>query len=61
MPGESHGQRNLVSPWGHKEIDTTKQLTLSLPIFSKIMHKYRSVISKLIASAVNIVKRKGGG
>ena len=28
MPGESHGQRNLVgySPWGRKESDTTEQL-----------------------------------
>ena len=28
--GELHGQRSLVgySPWGHKELDTTKQLTL---------------------------------
>ena len=28
-PGESHGQRSLVgySPWGHKEPDTTEQLT----------------------------------
>ena len=26
LPGESHGQRNLVgcSPWGHKESDTTE-------------------------------------
>ena len=32
LPGESHGQRNLkgYSPWGHKELDRTKQLTLSL-------------------------------
>ena len=31
LPGEFHGQRNLVgySPWGRKELDTTKQLTLS--------------------------------
>ena len=30
MPGDSHGQRNLVgySPRGHKESDTTEQLTL---------------------------------
>ena len=30
LPGESHGQRNLAgyTPWGHKESDTTKQLTL---------------------------------
>ena len=28
LPGESHGQWNLVgySPWGHKESDTTEQL-----------------------------------
>ena len=26
LPGKSHGQRSLVdySPWGHKELDTTK-------------------------------------
>ena len=32
LPGESHGQRNLVgySPWDRKESDTTDQLTLSL-------------------------------
>ena len=31
FPGEFHGQRSLVSysPWGHKELDTTVQLTLS--------------------------------
>ena len=30
LPGESHGQRNLVgySPWGHKELDVTEQWTL---------------------------------
>ena len=29
LPGKSHGQRNLVdySPWGHKELDTTEQLS----------------------------------
>ena len=31
LPGEFHGQRSLVSyrPWGHKESDTTEQLTHS--------------------------------
>ena len=31
LPGEFYGQRSLVgySPWGHKESDTTEQLTLS--------------------------------
>ena len=29
LPGESHGQRSLTGydPWGHKESDTTEQLT----------------------------------
>ena len=32
LPGKSHGQRSLTgySPWGHKELDMTEQLTLSL-------------------------------
>ena len=32
LPGEFHGQRSLTgySPWGHKESDTTEQLTLLL-------------------------------
>ena len=31
LPGAFHGQRSLAgcSPWGHKESDTTEQLTLS--------------------------------
>ena len=31
LPGKSHGQRSLVgySPWGHKESDTTEQLSMS--------------------------------
>ena len=35
LPGEFHGQRRLMgySPWGHKKLDTTEQLTLSLSIF----------------------------
>ena len=30
-PGEFHGQRSLAgySPWGHKELDMTDQLSLS--------------------------------
>ena len=29
LPEASHGQRNLAdrNPWGHKELDTTKQLS----------------------------------
>ena len=31
--GKSHGQRSLVgySPWGHKELDTTKRLHFTSP------------------------------
>ena len=31
LPGKSHGQRSLLdySPWGHKESDTTEELTLT--------------------------------
>ena len=33
LPGKSHGQRSLVdcSPWGHKELDTTEQLSTGSP------------------------------
>ena len=36
LPRESHGQRSLgvYSPEGHKELDTTEDLTLSLFTFS---------------------------
>ena len=27
LPGKSHGQRSLAGPWGHKESDTTGQLS----------------------------------
>ena len=32
LPGGSHGQRSLdgYSPWGHRQSDTTEQLTISL-------------------------------
>ena len=32
LPGEFHGQRSLVSPWGRKDLDTTQQRTLLLYI-----------------------------
>ena len=40
LPGEFHGQRSLVghSPWGHKGLDPTEWLTLSLSITTHIMH-----------------------
>ena len=35
LPRESHGQSSLVgyNPWGHKELNTIEQLTLSLFFF----------------------------
>ena len=34
LPGEFQGQRSLAgySPWGHKELDRTEQLTVSLSL-----------------------------
>ena len=42
LPGESHGQRSLAgcSPQGHKESDTTEQLTLTENI---VQHRILSV------------------
>ena len=35
---ESYGQRNLLgySPWGHKELDTTEQLSTRLILKGKV-------------------------
>ena len=48
LPGDSHGQRSLAgySPWGHKESDTTEQLThtcspLSREFLVKEVHEHR--------------------
>ena len=50
--GESHGQRSLVgySPWGHKESDTTEQLTLSLHVSS---NKWRATKGLKESSTIN--------
>ena len=54
LPGESHGQRSLVgySPWGHKELDTTRYMNLFNLWFSPnicpgvgLLHPYGSSIS----------------
>ena len=46
LPGESHGQRTLAgySPWGRKESDTTKQLTLHFMAESLSMFKHSDVL-----------------
>ena len=44
-PRESYGQRSLVgySQWGHKESDTTEQLTLAL---------FRLILNDLCAESI---------
>ena len=46
LPGESHGQRSLAgySPWGHRESDTTEQLSMraSMQSFSVVSDSLRS-------------------
>ena len=45
LPGESHAQRSLAvySPWGHKEFDTTEQLSTHATILN--LHVFSPVIS----------------
>ena len=40
LPGEFQGQRSLegYNPWGHKELDRTEQLTLSLSQYLTEQH-----------------------
>ena len=49
LPEESHGQRSLVgySPWGHKQLDVTEQLTLThWPLVKKLMFPSAFGVSK---------------
>ena len=50
LPGEFHQQRSLVgySPWGHKELDMTEQITLSLS-FTVVTQKRKYQISVIMA------------
>jgi len=45
LPGEFHGQRSLAgySPRGHKQLDTTELLTLSLSTFSVALAMEKTV------------------
>ena len=54
LPGESHGQRSLgdYSPWGHKESDTTEQLSTARRI--KLM--YRLLLLLLLLSCLSRVQ-----
>ena len=53
LPGRFHGQRNLVGyrPWGHKESDTTEQLsTYTLQVILKYFLMQTSQQSERTAS-----------
>ena len=45
LPGESHGQKNLVgnSEWGRKESDTTERLSLPFTKMSVYLEQLRVV------------------
>ena len=47
LPGEFHGQRNLAgySSHGHKELDTTKWLTLSAIVLPTGLHSQRFLLT----------------
>ena len=55
LPGEFYGQRNLssCSPWSCKELDTIKQLTLSLFSFSSALEIQ---VRELTLKVMNIEK-----
>ena len=64
LPGQSHGQRSLVgySPWGHKESDTTEQLTQLICICSSFcfpwvvfLHKMLSVFSYIYLPSIYLL------
>ena len=46
LSGEFHGQKSLAgcSPWGHKELDSTERLTLSLFFTFKIVLRTRGML-----------------
>ena len=52
--GESHGQRSLAvySPWGHKESDTTEQLSTFLHIH---IHSFSYFSIRIYHRVLNIV------
>ena len=46
LPGEFHGQRNLVgsNPWGHTESDTTEWLTLHFSVLTRFKRQSPVVV-----------------
>ena len=58
LPGEFYGQRSLAgySPWDHRELDTTEQLTLSLHFQANYSHFLRN---KTLYSMIFLLKNLG--
>ena len=60
-PGEFHGQGSLsgYSPWGHKKLDTTEQLSLSCQWTPGYMCLFQLCFSQVIRPVVGIVGSYG--
>ena len=66
LPGESHGQRILggYHPWGHKELDSTEQLTLCRPegflslLLMELKLKGLWEPVKILTSYLNVISRE---
>ena len=56
LPGESHGQRSPVgySPQGHRELDTTEQLTQHKDCLINILG-LNTVLSTILGSLTHIL------
>ena len=52
LPGEFHGQRSLAgpSPWGHKESDTTEQITYTLTVYHVVERIHQTPNSLILPS-----------
>ena len=62
-PGEFHRQRSLVgySPWGHKESDTTEQLSLSLFTIWMGKSSWDPLINQPTVSSRMLIRGQGNG
>ena len=57
LPGESHGQRSLMGygPWGHKEADTTEQISTHIyTAMLNIFRKYEQILHQILCTYIHI-------
>ena len=57
LPGEFHGQRRLMGPWGHKESDTTEQLTYKHAVVQRGRRNFRYAKTSNTKYIINFVLR----